>query len=144
VFDLRGIERISNWKSFRDYLEHSNHPFEDCNRFWSKAPLVNPYLNIENPDSWPDPWQLILDNRYDDLAITLGKLYTLQLTDRFMESHFEIYMSSTNIKDTIFYLLVNNRYLLGYECIDLRIEDFSEKNLIRVPTKSEQNKYHTI
>jgi hypothetical protein len=49
--------------------------------FWSKAPRVNFYLNPENVKEWPDPWELITDNMYCDIAVALGMTYTLALTD---------------------------------------------------------------
>jgi len=80
VFDQYGTDRIAAWKQFRDTLETSEHPLEDVAEFWSHAPFVSAYLDPNLPQQWPDPWQLILDLRLDDLAITLGMLYTVKLT----------------------------------------------------------------
>lgn len=93
VFDLFGNDRLSEWKNFRNSLETSQTPFEDVIAFWSKAPFVNPYLDSNDYKSWPDPWHLIIDGRFDDLAIALGIAYTLKLTERFMDDDFEIHMS---------------------------------------------------
>ena len=52
----------------------------------------------------------------DDLAITLGMLYTIKLTQRFMTTPCEIHMSMpAGKKDLEFYLVVDNRYVLNYE-----------------------------
>jgi len=93
VFDLHGIDRIAEWKKFREDLENSETPFNDVVHFWNRAPFVNSYLDPHNPESWPDPWRLLLDLKLDDLAKSLGMLYTLKLTRRFMATPIEIHMS---------------------------------------------------
>ena len=116
MFDLRDTERLAAWKSFRHQLETETYPFQSVCNFWSKAPFVNPYLKFDDPSSWPDPWHLILDNKYDDLAIVLGMLYTLKLTDRFSNNDLEIYMSVElkEKRNPIFFLVVDN-YILNLE-----------------------------
>ena len=116
MFDSSPNERLAKWKQFRDTLETSNNPFKDVAEFWSHAPFVSNFLDPQNSNSWPDPWHLILDGRFDDLAIALGMLYTLQLTQRFMGSRFEIHMSivSQN-KPPSFWLVVDGCYALNYQ-----------------------------
>jgi hypothetical protein len=113
VFDQYGTSRLTEWKEFRNKLELSNSPLEDVAEFWGNAPFINPYLNPTNPTEWPDPWHLILDNRYDDLAITLGMLYTIKLTQRFIDTKCEIHMSMCPQKKQRQYMLVvgNDRVL---------------------------------
>lgn len=115
MFDLSGNERLAAWKFFRNTLETSPQPLESVADFWAKAPFVSSYLNPLDPESWPDPWHLILDNRYDDLAIALGMLYTILLTDRFSSSNLEIYMTVNNKKNPLYFLLVDNLSILNYE-----------------------------
>jgi len=93
VFDLYYTEKIKAWKEFRNSIETSPTPFEDVAAFWAKAPFVSRYLDPYNSKNWPDPWKLIMDNRFCDLAIALGMCYTLQLTTRFKDSKYEIHMS---------------------------------------------------
>lgn len=114
MFDVHGTDRLTKWKEFRDSLEQSETPFQDVAEFWSHAPFVSSYLDYQNPSEWPDPWHLILDNRLDDLAITLGMLYTIKLTHRFMETEFEIHKTESNgKKDLRFFLIVDNKYVLN-------------------------------
>jgi hypothetical protein len=115
VFNSSPNERLAEWKQFRDTIEISNTPLEDVAELWSHAPFVSSFLDPRFPNTWPDPWHLILDGRFDDLAIVLGILYTLQLTQRFMSSHFEIHMSivSQN-KSPNYWLVVDGNYALNY------------------------------
>jgi len=112
VFDLSAKDRLTEWRKFRDTLESSRTPLEDVAKLWSKAPFVSSYLNPTQPDHWPDPWHLVLDNKLDDLAIVLGMLYTLQLTQRFMNFHFEIHMvNPSGQKEKNYFLVVENSVL---------------------------------
>jgi hypothetical protein len=115
MFNLYGNERLIEWKKFRDSLESSNDPLTRVAELWATAPFVNPYLDPNNPNDWPDPWHLVLDSKLDELAICLGMLYTVKLTQRFMDADCEIHMSmpSNNLEPS-FYLVVNNQ-VLGYE-----------------------------
>lgn len=115
VFNLYGTNRLAAWREFRDSLEQSNTPFKDVAEFWSKAPFVSPYLNPNDPSFWPDPWHLILDNRLDDLAIALGMLYTLSLTQRFKDSHFEILELDNKEQERHYILVVDNNSILNLE-----------------------------
>jgi len=116
VFDLYGNDRLTEWKKFRDRLETVPNPLEEVSKLWSRAPFVNHYLNPQCPSEWPDPWHLVLDGKLDDLAICLGMLYTIKLTQRFMTTVCEIHMSMLP-KDSSprFYLVVDNSYVLNYE-----------------------------
>jgi hypothetical protein len=109
VFDLYGTERLIEWKKFRDDLENSQTPFSDVLELWSRAPFVESFLDPKNIGEWPDPWHLVLDGRFDDLALILGIMYTLKLTQRFMGSKFEIHMSMSQKENRdCFYLIVDD------------------------------------
>lgn len=116
MFDLHGNERLIKWKQFRDSIELSNSPFEDVADFWSHAPFVSPYLPPSNPDSWPDPWQLIAVGRFDELAIVIGMLYTIKLTQRFMDSKCEIHTTIlSKEKEPIYMLIIDNQQVINFE-----------------------------
>jgi hypothetical protein len=120
VFDLDRTDRLTKWKEFRDSIEFSDRPLKDVAEFWSQAPFVSSYLNPNNPAEWPDPWHLVLDLHLDDLAITLGMLYTLKLTQRFMDSSFEIHTSMfQEKKDPRYFLVVDNKHVLNLEYKDV-------------------------
>lgn len=134
VFDLHGTERLAAWRQFRETLEQAEDPLGLCAKFWSKAPFVNQFLDPFGPSSWPNPWQLILDCRFDDLAIALGMLYTLKLTKRFMAEKFEIYMSvPSQLSDREYYLLVGEGSVLNLEYgVVVNIDRLNEKNIHKI------------
>jgi hypothetical protein len=86
MWTLRPEERLREWFAFRK--EIGQLPIEQaCQRtteVWSYAPYVNHYLDPTGPSgliSWPDPWTLLYENCYCDLAKSLGMLYTLYLSE---------------------------------------------------------------
>ena len=115
MFDLHGTERLAEWKKIRDHLETCDDPIQEVADLWSSAPFVSKYLDPFSPTDWPDAWRLILDGKFDDLAICLGMLYTLQLTQRFMDVQYEIHMSiNPKTKEPAFYLSVDRSFVLNY------------------------------
>ncbi len=115
MFDLHGTERLTEWKRFRSSLEVSTQPLVEVAELWSRAPFVNPYLDPKDPTKWPDPWQLVLDLKLDDLAICLGMLYTIKLTQRFMDTECEIHTSMLPEEfNKKFFLVVDNLHVLNY------------------------------
>lgn len=106
VFDSHGTDRLQRWKQFRDSLEVSDQPWQDVAELWCHAPFVNAYLDPQDSNSWPDPWHLILDSKLDDLAIVLGMLYTVKLTQRFIGIKCEIHKSMCSQKTACQYLLI--------------------------------------
>jgi len=82
MWTLRSDERLHAWKEFRHRL--NDLPFDEAVaqtvHLWSFAPFVSHYLDRFEPEDWPSPWILLADNMYDDLAKSLGMLYTLYFT----------------------------------------------------------------
>ena len=116
MFNLYGNERLTEWKRFRDSLESCNDPLTRVAELWATAPFVNPYIDPNNPNEWHDPWHLVLDSKLDELAISLGMLYTIKLTQRFMDSDCEIHKSMLpNNLEPSFYLVVDQQHVMNYE-----------------------------
>lgn len=76
--------RLESWNSLRDSCQ--NLPVESAlttiNEWWFNVPWKPYYLHWDDQSTWPDPWQLLSDNIYCDLARGLGILYTISLLDR--------------------------------------------------------------
>lgn len=81
-WSLRVNDRLNKWKEFRQTL--SGLPLEqavaEVNNMWSTAPYVNYYLSPDDIKTWPDPWELLAENFYCELAKALGIVYTIYFT----------------------------------------------------------------
>jgi len=82
MFKLSTRDRLSRWREFRLELDSLSLDLavDYTSKFWTSCPFNPYYLDLKQPNSWPDPWQLIEENYYCDLAKTLGIVYTLYLT----------------------------------------------------------------
>lgn len=82
MFNAQPSSRLGQWKKFREELSSMSldQAVQEVNDFWQKCPFIPFFLEYNEVDSWPDPWQLITENYYCDLAKSLGMLYTLHLT----------------------------------------------------------------
>ena len=82
MWKLKPDDRLDRWKQFRKRL--GTLPVEtaltECMNFWQSAPFIPFYLDHNDRTNWPDPWQLVYENYYCDLAKALGIVYTLQLS----------------------------------------------------------------
>ena len=76
--------RLASWTQLRDHCQ--NLPLESAlaaiNAWWFGTPWRPYYLHWDDQPSWPDPWQLLSDNVYCDLARGLGIVYTISMLDR--------------------------------------------------------------
>ena len=77
-------QRLESWNNLRDtcQLLSPEKALEDINSWWFAVPWRPYYLHWDDQLNWPDPWQLLSDNHYCDLARGLGILYTITLLDR--------------------------------------------------------------
>jgi hypothetical protein len=83
MWKLKPDDRLDRWKQFRKRL--GTLPIEsalaECAEFWQNAPFTPYYLDHLDQENWPDPWQLVYENYYCDLAKALGIVYTLHLSE---------------------------------------------------------------
>ena len=116
MFNKHDTDRIAEWKHFRDYLEQSPTPYEDVANLWGRAPFVENYLDHTLPDTWPDPWHILVDDRLDNLAICLGMLYTFKLTERFKNTPCEIFrLTDPRDRQPVNVLAVDNKHVLNWD-----------------------------
>jgi hypothetical protein len=76
--------RLESWNLLRDQCTNLSvsAALKDINAWWFRAPWTAYHLHWDDSETWPDPWQLLSDNIYCELARGLGILYTITLLDR--------------------------------------------------------------
>ena len=77
-------QRLAAWVALRDRLGPQS--LAQClaaiNQWWFAAPWQPYGLHWDDRDQWPDPWQLLADRVFCDVARGLGILYTVLLLER--------------------------------------------------------------
>ena len=92
MFDKPADEQLSAWLAIRREVETSLSPLTLISEFWSQAPFVPYNRNIDpyNQQSWPTPWEIIIQNQYDDFTRAIMMAYTVKYTNRYRDSQVEI------------------------------------------------------
>jgi hypothetical protein len=120
--------RIPAWRSWRNSLENLS-PEEAMNcvaETWARVPTVMHYLSPDQPNHWPNPWQLVVDNIYCDLSICLGMFYSLALIEnpKFEDLTIKIYQSKdgwvnlSSVDQGKYVLNYNYRCVVNSACIN--------------------------
>lgn len=76
--------RLTSWVDLRQQVVELDAPvaLSTINQWWSNSPWSPYYLHWDDLKDWPDPWQLLSDNIYCDVARGLGIMYTLAMLNR--------------------------------------------------------------
>ena len=92
MFQLRPEDRLRSWREFRVFIESLplEHALTQTAEFWARAPFVPYNLDSSTPGTWPDPWTLIYENVYCDVAKCLGIVYTVALTNHRLNTSIEV------------------------------------------------------
>lgn len=114
MFNQPFEKRLLLWREFRNNLEDSEFPIQDTIDFWNSAPLVTIQADPYDPDTWPDPWEIIHENIFCPFVKILAICYTLQLTECFSQSSFEIHITQDKNKSQTNYLLYVDEWVIGY------------------------------
>jgi hypothetical protein len=140
MFELPPDDRLSAWAEHRRLLDISEDPIQDLIDFWIKAPYIPFNRNVDpyNQRSWPTPWDIIIQNKYDDFTKVLMMAWTLKLTDKFKDSQIEIKTYTDAVKNREYNIAVidQNQMINYYDnsvaSVDELPESFSLENLIEV------------
>jgi hypothetical protein len=111
-------DRLSAWIDFRQGLKNSNTVLKDIANFWGDIRTIpfNHKVDPYNQYSWPSPWDIIVDNTYDELTLAIIIGYTIKLTEQYKDSKIEI-RTLVDINRTRLYNLVyvDDLYVLNYD-----------------------------
>lgn len=105
--------RLKSWRDLRNQCQDWQPPqsLAEINSWWFHAPWRPYLLHWDDRDQWPDPWQLLHDNVFCDVARGLGILYTIALLDHPAVQDAElIYTGSHNLVQ-----VQGGKYILNWE-----------------------------
>jgi hypothetical protein len=107
-------DRLSSWNLLREQCQNlpARSALEHINAWWFRAPWQPYYLHWDDQITWPDPWQLLSDDIYCDLARGLGILYTITLLDRADLAPAELVLTQDNVN---LVLVAKEKYILNWQ-----------------------------
>jgi len=135
MWNHKPTDRLHEWKEFRKKISQSELELaiKETSHLWSYAPYVAHYLDPDQIESWPDPWTLLHENYYCDLAKTLGMLYTLYLSrhhgDGIQDLELRVYKNQINqdIHNTLW--INQGKYILNFVFDEIVNKTHIEENL---------------
>jgi hypothetical protein len=106
--------RLENWNLLRTQCQtlSTKHALEHINRWWFQTPWCPYYLHWDDQATWPDPWQLLSDNMYCNVARGLGILYTITLLDRSDLAPTNLVLTDSGYN---LVLVAKEKYILNWE-----------------------------
>jgi hypothetical protein len=107
-------DRLESWNQLRQQIQPiaTESALLQINSWWFNVPWRPYYLHWDDQLNWPDPWQLLSDNHYCDLARALGILYTITLLDREDLSDATLVLTETG--DNLV-LVAKSKYILNWD-----------------------------
>lgn len=130
MFKQQLDDRISSWAHHRASLDNAAEPLTDVWNFWKNAPYI-PYNRNVDPhyqQSWPNPWEIIEENHYDDFTKTLMIAWTLKLSNRFKNSDISIHIYVDNERHSAYnVVIVDNKWAIN-------LNDDGPVEIAKIPT----------
>jgi hypothetical protein len=125
-------QRLESWSQLRAQAVQtdSESALRQINAWWFRAPWRAYHLHWDDQLTWPDPWQLLSDNMYCEVARGLGIFYTIKLLGKDSLSSSRMVLDSNN--NTI--ILIDD-YILNWESDSInKIQDIIVKEQIFLNT----------
>ena len=105
-------ERLQQWHALRvtALAQSDQERYLTINNWWFTAPMINKHLQWQTFPNWPDPWQLLDQDRWCGLARSLGIVYTLMMMDESYQHR--ITMAQCNNDNLV--LIDDGKYILNW------------------------------
>ena len=84
VWPVTFESRLDSWTQLRTRANALpvDQALDAINAWWFSSPWTGYHLHWDDREDWPDPWQLLDDNIFCEVARGLGILYTITLLER--------------------------------------------------------------
>jgi hypothetical protein len=115
MLSKRYEDRLIAWKQLRDQLDHSVNPIQSAITFWNSIPESSRNLDPYDSTTWPDPWEMIEENSYCEYTKVLAIGYTLMLTEKCKDWHYEVRVGLDRRHSKLYYMLVVDNHVIGFE-----------------------------
>ena len=106
--------RLDSWNQLR--MQVAGQPVESAletiNSWWFQSPWTAYHLHWDDQNTWPDPWQLLSDNMYCEVARGLGILYTITCLNRGDMDSAQLVLTND---DRNLVLLDKSKYILNWD-----------------------------
>jgi hypothetical protein len=127
IFQSSYDNRLQSWYNLRNNIKNLDLAQQcvEIDKWWQRVPLVNHYLHPIDLETWPSPWELLVENTYCPLARGLGMCYTLLLMNI---TDIEFVLATDMQGDNTSLVLVDRaKYVMNYwpnSVLNINLQDF--------------------
>ena len=114
VWPVTFESRLDSWTQLRTRANSLpvDQALDAINAWWFSSPWTGYHLHWDDREDWPDPWQLLDDNMFCEVARGLGILYTITLLDRVDIDSAELVLTKTGHN---LVLVDKSKYILNWD-----------------------------
>lgn len=129
--------RLDKWREFRHSLDSVSleQALEQTQNLWKESPNFAPfYLDPDDTKKWPDPWQLITENYFCNVARCLGIIYTIYFSGHknSIEPELRIYKDGDSRQLYSLVWLNDGKYILNLETDEIVNTQQIEKKKLKL------------
>ena len=133
--------RLDAWATLRQQLQTKSveQALTTINQWWFQPPWRAYHLHWDDQATWPDPWELLSDNLYCDVAKGLGILYTISLLDHADLTDAELVLTEEGHN---LVLVCKRKYILNWDAENI-VNTNHDIRIKKILTQSQvQQKYN--
>lgn len=133
-------DRLHEWHRLRNSVQTRDlqTALYTVNNFWFKAPWTAYYLHWDDQALWPNPWQLLNENIFCDVARGLGILYTITLMEHPRITSADLILTAD--KHTLV-TVTPGKYILNWEPNQVLNNSLNVKPVRRLTLQEVRKKY---
>ena len=135
IFQTDYESRLQSWHDLKEETK-TLELLEACIKiddWWQHAGLIQHYLHVHDIHNWPNPWELLVENTYCEIAKALGMCYTLHMIG--IKDIKLVQATDIMGYDVVLVLVDNAKYIMNYwpgTVVNNNLQDFSIKKPIEI------------
>jgi hypothetical protein len=112
MWPVKFEDRLIQWSSLREEAKNLSleSSLNKINHWWQQTPWSPYHLHWDDQETWPNPWELLSDNLFCDLARSLGIVYTTMMIDHPEINKIEL----ASCDETNLVLINQGKYILNW------------------------------
>lgn len=126
-------ERLRSWSDLRESAAKldTTAALTEIIRWWANAPIANHVVHWNDFSNWPDPWDLLVENHYCDIALALGIAYTVIMVEHLPRDIIIAQATDEYGSDCVLVMINQGEIIMNYDPQNLlnnQLDKFTIKN----------------
>lgn len=115
-FILSAQDRLDHWKKFRTSLSSllEDEQLSAVAEYWALAPLSKIAYDIERPETWLSPWEMVMEGDWCRNSVAIGMEFTLRLAGVDPHRMQLVMIRDWDLSESMLVLNIDDSKLLNY------------------------------